>query len=178
MRCMQVMAVKLKIINAGPKLIACICFFALENVNTRFSVLVGNIVVLCCCFTSTVQAMAMRGRLCPCGDGQFNLSTLFLGRLRPPKRYRYYLTNFLLKPAEGEMKISNFGPLALELDALPTVIHVREGCLVDVKLTCTIALQSTYHCRVNGCYLHGCRVYCTLSTRLSGRRVLIYPAVG
>ena len=98
-------------------------FLRLKSLTPDFSVLVGNIVVLCCCFTSTVQAMAMWGRLCPCGDGQFNLSTLFLGRLRPPKRYRYYLTNFLLKPAEGEMKISNFGPLALELDALTTVIH-------------------------------------------------------
>ena len=40
------------------------------------------------------------------------------------------------------------------------------GCLVDMKLTCTTALQSVYHCLVNDCYLHGCRVNCLLPTRL------------
>ena len=49
-------------------------------------------------------------------------------------------------------------------------------CLADMKLTRTIALQSTYHCRVNKCYLHGYRVNCPLSTRLPGEQVLIYPA--
>ena len=42
------------------------------------------------------------------------------------------------------------------------------GCLVDMELTCTIALQLTYHCRVKNCYLHGCRVKCPLSSRLPG----------
>ena len=41
------------------------------------------------------------------------------------------------------------------------------GCLVDTMLTCAIALDSAYHCRVNKCYLHGCLV---------GEQVLIYPA--
>ena len=47
--------------------------------------------------------------------------------------------------------------------------------MVDIKLTYTIALQSTYHCRVNKCYLHGCRVNCTLSNRLPGEQVLFLP---
>ena len=44
-----------------------------------------------------------------------------------------------------------------------------------MKLTCTIALQST-HCRMNKCYLHGCRVNRPLSTRPPCEQVLIYPA--
>ena len=50
------------------------------------------------------------------------------------------------------------------------------GCLVDMKLTCTIALQTAYHCRMNKIYLHGCRVNCSLCTRLPGKELLIYPA--
>ena len=46
------------------------------------------------------------------------------------------------------------------------------GCLVGMNLTRAIALQSTYHCRVNNCYLHGCRVHCPLSARLPGEQVL------
>ena len=58
-----------------------------------------------------------------------NLPTLFLGRLRPPKRltstlctyFRQKLTTALLESAEGETKVcgrvSNPGPLALETDA-------------------------------------------------------------
>ena len=52
------------------------------------------------------------------------------------------------------------------------------GCLIDMKLTFTNALQSTYHCRGNKCYLHGCRVNYLLSTRLPIEQVLIYPAAG
>ena len=52
------------------------------------------------------------------------------------------------------------------------------GCLVDMKLTSTIALQSTYYCLINKWYLHGCRVNCPLSTRLLGEQMLIYPAAG
>ena len=43
------------------------------------------------------------------------------------------------------------------------------GCLFDVKMTCTIAFQSTYH---------GCRVNGPLFTRLPGEQVLIYQAAG
>ena len=50
--------------------------------------------------------------------------------------------------------------------------------MIDMKLTCTAALQSAYHCRVNKCYLHVCRVNCQLIIRLPGDQVLIYPAAG
>ena len=48
--------------------------------------------------------------------------------------------------------------------------NVREG---SDNPACTFALQSTYHCRLNKCYLHGSRVSCSLSTRLpvNGSRV-------
>ena len=36
------------------------------------------------------------------------------------------------------------------------------GSKVDIKLT--ISHQSAYHCRVNKCFLQGCRVNCMLST--------------
>ena len=45
-----------------------------------------------------------------------------------------------------------------------------------MKLTCTTALQSTYHCRMNKCYLHGCLVNCSISIRLPVAQVFIYPA--
>ena len=66
--------------------------------------------------------MVMSGR-------SVNLPTLFLGRLRPPKRltstlctyFRQKLTTALLESAEGETKVcgwvSNPGPPALEIDA-------------------------------------------------------------
>ena len=48
-----------------------------------------------------------------CRDGQLSLTTLFLGRLRPPKRltstsctyFRQYLTTALLESEEGETKV-------------------------------------------------------------------------
>ena len=48
------------------------------------------------------------------------------------------------------------------------------GCVVDMKLTCTIALQSTYHCRVNKMlwiahYPADCRVNSCLFTRQPGK---------
>ena len=52
------------------------------------------------------------------------------------------------------------------------------SCPVDMKLTCTIAFQATYHCRVNICYLHGCRVNCLLSPQLPGEQVFIHQAAG
>ena len=50
------------------------------------------------------------------------------------------------------------------------------GGLADTKLTCTFALRSTYHCRANKCYFYECRLNCTLSIRLPGEQVPIYPA--
>ena len=60
-----------------------------------------------------------------------NLTTLFLGRLRPPKRFintscTYFLTTALLESAEGETwpdRVSNPGSLTFESDALPTALH-------------------------------------------------------
>ena len=74
--------------------------------------------------------MVMSGR-------SVNLTTLFLGRLRPPKRlisapctyYRQSLTTDLHESAEGERKVcrrtrvSNLELLALELNALPTALR-------------------------------------------------------
>ena len=45
-----------------------------------------------------------------------------------------------------------------------------------MKLTCTFALRSAYHCRANKCYFYECRLNCTLSIRLPGEQVPIYPA--
>ena len=58
----------------------------------------------------------------------------------------------------------------------PCLKTCSDGCLVDMKLTYTIALQSVYHCRVNKCYLLGFGVNCTLYTRLLDEQVLIYSA--
>ena len=65
-----------------------------------------------------------------------NPTTLFLGRLRPPKRltstsctyFRQYLTTALLEKAEGETKVcchrvSNPRPLTYESGALPIVLR-------------------------------------------------------
>ena len=67
-----------------------------------------------------------------------NLTTLFLGRLRPPKRltrtsctyFSQYLTTALLEKAEGETKVSwlpdrvsNPGPLTYESGALPIALR-------------------------------------------------------
>ena len=48
------------------------------------------------------------------------------------------------------------------------------GCVAEMALTCTTALDSTYHCGVNKCYLHGCRVNCPLAIRLPVEQELIY----
>ena len=70
-----------------------------------------------------------------------NQTTVFLGRLRAPKRltstsctyFRQQLTIVLLESAEGEMnvcrqnRVSNQGPLALESDALPTALRDPEN---------------------------------------------------
>ena len=64
----------------------------------------------------------------------FNLTTLFLGRLRPKRLtstlctyFPQYLTTALLESVEGEMniwpeRVTNPGPLALESDALQTAL--------------------------------------------------------
>ena len=89
-----------------------------------------------------------------------NVTTLFLGRLRPPKQLTntlctYFcqeLTTALLESAEEETnmwpdRVLNPGPLALEPDMLPTTPHslaLSEGADADktpadgqfVKCTC------------------------------------------
>ena len=57
-------------------------------------------------------------------------------------------------------------------------IHVRQWEFEiwwNIYGHCTIALRSSYHCLVNKCYLHGCRVNGPLPTRLPGEQMLIYP---
>ena len=75
-----------------------------------------------------------------------NLTTLFLDRLRPPKRltstsctyFRQKLTSALLESAEGEgegmwpNRVSNPGTLVLESDALPAVPCDPAKCPCDV----------------------------------------------
>ena len=84
-----------------------------------------------------------------------NLTTLFLGRLRPPKRltstsctyFRQWLTTAFLESAEGETKVhvcgrtglSNPGPLALESDVLPIALRdsaSKPECTRRTKRSC------------------------------------------
>ena len=65
-----------------------------------------------------------------------------------------------------------------EVAISPVTVSIKLICLADIKLTCTTALQSAYHCWVNYCYLHSCYVNFTLSTQLSCEQVHIYLAVG
>ena len=87
-------------------------------------------------------------------------------------------SNFPYRWSPASLTFNNYFYLFLylsfsDLAALTARIPV---CLSDMKLTRAITLQSTYHCRVINCYLHGCRT--RLSTRLPGEQVLIFPAAG
>ena len=79
-----------------------------------------------------------------------NLTTLFLGKLRPPKwltstkstYFRKKLTNAFLESEEGEIKVadraSNQGPLALESDMLSTGLCSLAGVKMTVSHVHTV----------------------------------------
>ena len=56
---------------------------------------------------------------------------------------------------EKPFYVSDLAVIAAKSENKKRLFNVREGSDYPAAwLTCTIALQSTYHCRVNKCYFH------------------------